>query len=186
MAIHTLPTLLPDETLYGLAARIGQINGYRSDQQTCEKLFGKSEQPRVADIAVHFDHFSRVTRNAYGDINNLVRRTTSLPLMTGLGLYNDSLYKQLGIIEPLSLASFSNGFPYLWRWCDYCIEEDINLYGITYWHRRQQLPGVFVCTRHKTALMEITVPFRARQQYFIASECFTKDSPDQTDISKQC
>lgn len=167
MAIHILPSLLPDETIYGLAAHIGQINGYRSDQETCEKLFGKSKQPRVADIAVNFAHFSRATGDAYGDVDQLVRSTTSLPLFARLGLYDDSNYKQLGMIERLGLASLSNGFPYLWRWCDCCVEEDINLYGAPYWHRRQQLPGVFVCTQHKIALTEITVPFRMRQQYFM-------------------
>ena len=177
MSIHILPNLLPDETIYGLAAHIAQINGYRSDQETCEKLFGKSKQPRVADIAVNFAHFSRATRGAFGDVEQLVRSTTSLALFARLGLYDDSNYKQLGTTEQLGLASLSNGFPHLWRWCECCIDDDINLYGTPYWHRRQQLPGVFVCTKHKTSLMEITVPFRARQQYFMHPNALPKTMP---------
>lgn len=137
-------------------------------------MFGKSKQPRVADIAVNFANFSRATRNAYGDVEQLVRSTTSLPLYARLGLYDDSNYKQLGTIERLGLASLSNGFPHLWRWCDCCVEEDVNLYGAPYWHRKQQLPGVFVCTQHKIALTEITVPFRMRQQYFMHPNALPK------------
>lgn len=174
MSIHILPTILPGETIYGLCSRIGKINGYRSDQETCEKLFGKSKQLRVADIAVNFGNFSSATRNVYGEIDNLVRSTTSLPLFAGLGLYFSSSYKQMGTKEPLGLATFSNGYPHLWRWCNCCVEEDIEIYGMPYWHRNQQLPGVFICTRHKNSLMETTVPFRMRQQYFMHPNALPK------------
>lgn len=174
MSIHILPSLLPDETIYGLAARIGRINGYQSDQETCEKLFGKSKLPRVADIAANFKNFSHATRNAYGEVDALARTTTSLSLFKGLGLYDDSNYKQMGTIEPLGLAALSNGYPHLWRWCNCCIEEDIDTYGAPYWHRNQQLPGVFICTRHKTPLTETAVLFRMRQQYFMHPNALPK------------
>ena len=167
MTIHILPNLLPDETLYSLVARIGQVNGYQNDQRTCEKLFGDSKKPRVADIAVNFNHFSEVTKNAYGGINTLIDLTTSLPLTRGLGLYENAFYRQLKIEKPLGLAEYSNSIAHLWRWCDHCLEEDIALYGSSFWHKSHQLPGVFVCSRHKAALNEANIPFRMRQQSFM-------------------
>lgn len=39
------------------------------------------------------------------------------------------------------------------RFCPQCRDEELRGLGETYWHRSQNLPGVFVCTRHGCALL---------------------------------
>ncbi|MEE1673716.1 TniQ family protein [Agarivorans aestuarii] len=39
-----------------------------------------------------------------------------------------------------------------WRWCPECVSEDEAEYGVPYFHRDHQLPGVFHCQKHQMAL----------------------------------
>ncbi|RCU45684.1 hypothetical protein DU002_14585 [Corallincola holothuriorum] len=39
-----------------------------------------------------------------------------------------------------------------WRWCPECVAEDESEYGVPYFHRDHQLPGVFHCQKHQMAL----------------------------------
>jgi TniQ/Tn7-like transposition protein D len=50
----------------------------------------------------------------------------------------------------------SNPLPHL-RYCEECSDADQKTYGQSYWHRTHQLPGVRVCTAHRTALHESDV-----------------------------
>lgn len=40
-----------------------------------------------------------------------------------------------------------------WKACPNCIEEDLNIYGASYWHVKHQLHGVSVCNKHATPLL---------------------------------
>ncbi|WP_420846717.1 TnsD family Tn7-like transposition protein [Microvirga tunisiensis] len=56
--------------------------------------------------------------------------------------------------------------------CMQCREEDMSLYGETYWRRCHQLPGTFVCTRHEQVLSYIELPESNRfWRYMDATEC---------------
>jgi len=66
----------------------------------------------------------------------------------------------------MTLISVSNHEEHVWRYCKKCISEDYKILGVTYWRTIHQLPGVFVCSKHKTSLTEISIPFRQRQSAF--------------------
>ena len=40
--------------------------------------------------------------------------------------------------------------------CPLCIQEDIEIYGESYWRRSHLLPGVYVCPAHHSVLLEVT------------------------------
>jgi len=44
--------------------------------------------------------------------------------------------------------------PKRWRWCPDCIVEDEATFGMPYYHRDHQLPGVFHCKKHSLGLVE--------------------------------
>lgn len=163
MKIDILPTKLPDETLYSLTARLCRINGFSHDQEACEFAFGKSDNPRVADVWADLKYFSEATRNGYGDPNHVLESTTINSYLQGLGLYP----ARNQATNSRELATLSNGLAHVWRWCPSCLKDDMNSHGSPYWHRRHQLPGVFVCTQHKTSLLEVKIPFWMRQQRFM-------------------
>lgn len=52
------------------------------------------------------------------------------------------------------------------RFCPLCINDDEHDYGESYWHRSHQLPGVRVCNRHQSWLVDSDIPvggFGSRQ-----------------------
>ncbi|WP_232353994.1 TnsD family transposase [[Bacillus] enclensis] len=57
-------------------------------------------------------------------------------------------------------------------YCKECVSEDIEKVGETYWHLSHQLPGVFICTKHKSFLRESNLEFRSKKrfEFYLASE----------------
>lgn len=56
-------------------------------------------------------------------------------------------------IKP-KLIGLSSVHPKRWRWCPDCVVEDEAYFGMPYYHRDHQLPGVFHCTKHSLGLAE--------------------------------
>lgn len=169
------PQLLPDETLYSLTARISWINGCPSDQEACALLFGDTRLPRVGDVQADLVRFCEVTRQAYGSPQDVSALATISPFFRRLGSFPaletpQALANAGGPIEGAQesgLATLSNGQAHRWRWCPRCEEDDERHFGLAYWHRIHQLPGVMVCPDHGETLFEVSMYHWVRQQRFV-------------------
>lgn len=172
--LASLPAHLPDETLYGLAARIQRLNCLGADNRACEALFGAHMEPRLGDIPADIGYFCAATDGAYGSPQEVLDATASLPYFRHLASWprvvRPTPRSKLGTTRfrtsVLSLAVLSNGYAQTWRWCASCLADDVADYGSAYWHRSHQLPGVSVCTKHREHLMEANAQFWVRQQHF--------------------
>lgn len=51
------------------------------------------------------------------------------------------------------------------RFCPDCAKVDLRKYGLSYWHRSHNLPGVVVCTVHKRPLRTTKFPARGRRTW---------------------
>lgn len=169
-----LPKQLPDETLYSLFARIHRLNNYDNARKCCAVLLGDEERIHVADSRFNPLHFDSATGGFYGGVRHIFREMTSTGFFQRLGTHpavevprpsraNDADASSVSN----GLAALSNGRAHIWRWCPSCLERDHDVYGVAYWHRKHQLPGVVVCNEHQTPLIEATLPYRVRQQEFI-------------------
>jgi len=70
------------------------------------------------------------------------------------------------------------------RFCQQCIEEEIAMYGESYWHRLEQLPGIIVCTKHKSPLYEYRPIERTRTQFLVMpQDCRSKKIRPSIDLS---
>lgn len=56
-------------------------------------------------------------------------------------------------IKP-KFTALASVHPKNWRWCPDCVVEDEALWGMPYYHRDHQLPGVFHCRKHSLGLAE--------------------------------
>ena len=161
---------LPDESLYSLIARLGRINGY-SAELTCRLLLGNQSELRIAEAEVDLSRFAVATRALYGSsmdvlqkhTNFTFRNTIATPLLDG---DNSNKWARLLFDAKANLAELSNHEEHIWRWCPQCLKHDHEHIGFTYWRVKHQLPGVFVCSDHRTTLHEVTIPFRRRQSTF--------------------
>lgn len=70
------------------------------------------------------------------------------------------LLGQVGTLAELHSESNAAKSPF--RFCRQCREQDLQIYGMTYWHREHHLPGVDICPIHEIALEQV---LRTRAYY---------------------
>jgi hypothetical protein len=56
-------------------------------------------------------------------------------------------------IKP-KFTALASVHPKRWRWCPDCVVDDECTFGMPYYHRDHQLPGVFHCIKHSIGLAE--------------------------------
>lgn len=175
MIRHVLPKAFPDETLYGAVSRFGRLNGL-ADHQACELLFGDQDRPLVSDVLADLEHFCRATECAYGGPDEVLNTLTLWPFFANLATH-PAIETPVSKPAPprrlpsaLGLAALSNSQPHVWRMCTACIAQDLDTFGVAYWHRTHQLPGVAVCLVHVQHLHELRIPYWARQKCFLGAE----------------
>lgn len=179
MRAEVIPEALTGESLYSLAGRLGRVNGYRAEL-TCRLLLGSSAEFRVADAEINLSRFVTATQSLYGNSIELLQKYTVFPFrnMTASRLLHADYSSKSGTLllnSKFNLAELSNYEEHLWRWCPECLERDKASIGFTYWRVKHQLPGVFVCSDHRTTLIEVTIPFRRRQTAFFFPDSLPLD-----------
>lgn len=55
------------------------------------------------------------------------------------------------------------------KYCPLCAEEDRELYGEAYWHRKHQIRNMGVCARHKCRLENSKIPAKSEQSFTLDS-----------------
>lgn len=177
MTRYLLPEAFPDETLYSVVSRFTWLNGLR-DHEACEYLLGIQDRPLVSDALVDLAHFCGATDNAYGEPGAVLNNLTLWPFFRNLATHpsiETPISEQAHPYDAcsasgLGLAALSNAQPHVWRLCPTCVARDIEMFGVTYWHRSHQLPGVAICLLHDEPLRDIRLPHRARQKCFLDPE----------------
>jgi hypothetical protein len=63
--------------------------------------------------------------------------------------------------------------------CSQCVQEDLDVFGETYWHRSHNLPGVLMCAKHRCALSatRLAVSGELKTVYDLPIECDTVALP---------
>lgn len=152
------PASLPDETIFSRISRYHVLSGHRNCLTTYSKLFrrrpfalGEVAPARLAVLV------SRIPNAPAGFLGQLLRANTLLPLvmpfLTERGAdaqeYAYLLSLARGFLTPKNQRGDAD-----MRICPECIRVDQRRHGCGYWHRSHQLPGVTVCWRHGTHLLD--------------------------------
>lgn len=160
-----LPVLLPDMTFYSLVAISHRWEGASRGEQTCNRLFGSPGAGLRHDFPSHLDEFCRRTRAAYGSADDISMKATVLPYFLRfryLKVHDKALTLMRGAtVEPLKfvlgLHPGPSGASMPFRACEECICTDNDTSGFAYWHRKHQLPGVYVCPDHEVPLLQSNI-----------------------------
>ena len=146
-----------DELIYSLLSRYVIHTGTLSWKKALDKLYGNRGISATVDIPIHIESLSKRT----GLQSNLILNKMSLypvfRVFTSIeknretlkvirsGACN-SIYTKMGIC-----ASKIKRPNYL-RYCPVCYQNDIKLFGESYWRRNFQLPGILSCDLHQVYL----------------------------------
>lgn len=175
-----LPLLQRDMTLYSLVAVAHRWGGASRGEQTSMRLFGSSCAALRHDFPSHLDEFSSRTRFEYGRPDEIALHATVLPYFLrfradevrdqAIALMRGSTVEPLKFILGLPAGPSRASMPLCS--CDDCIREDIDAHGFAYWHRKHQLPGVFLCQQHGIPIVQsrIRIDGIGRSRFFLPND----------------
>ncbi len=170
--LHWFPTPYPDELFYSVFARYHVRSGNTSPKITTEELFGTRSVRSVWDLPANLKALlTRIDSNWKVEdvLNNhtMYSYYASFLLPEQAKKVYDAMSSNKGstIHTRIGIAA-SNVKPKVNLWvCSNCIQDDMDQYGETYWHRIHQAPGVFICPKHETVLEETNVSVKAENQH---------------------
>jgi len=144
------PAILPDELDRSYQGRIMRLNGYNDPKVTIKQassclqsLEKHSQKLSVVEILSKIANFK---------LKKFVLEHTTMPLrrsitgcLTEIGHGEDTIPTLL-VRSGICTARHD---AYL---CPKCVKEDQDTYGVSYWHREHQIPGVIWCNKHGSPL----------------------------------
>ncbi|MFM9328004.1 TnsD family Tn7-like transposition protein [Paenibacillus mesotrionivorans] len=173
MVAH-FPSLYPDELLYSGIARYHQISGNTAQKQTIKELFGDRLVCATVDLPSHLRHLSERLGSVY-TVEDLIMRHTLYPYYSAFLPQEkaQTIFKLMSEGAPwgevhivLGIPASLIKLPTHLKYCRSCYASDISDYHEPYWHSSHQIPGVFVCPRHKVPLENSNVSYTTREKKF--------------------
>ncbi|MGE9952588.1 TnsD family Tn7-like transposition protein [Clostridium perfringens] len=166
--INLLPKVYDDELLYSIIAR------YR---RRCGLI---NKRSLIRDFGVDNKIFMRIDINFPVNIKSFVeslpkpniwteerviKGNTMYPIYTKFldGNRSEEIFRSMisndkrQIYLMAGLGRSTVNFNKYLRYCPYCVEEDLKLYGESYWRRIHQVVGKFLCNKHKCKLVDSNV-----------------------------
>lgn len=145
------PAPLADEIATGYKGRIIRFNGWSSETEAMrfllswlckEKTYQKSNLARLQLLAVV----------AGMEIAEFVRKHTVLPLLRAvagkLPIVPHGSLERPTLLWTHAMRELRSGAYF----CLQCVDDDSEKFGVPYWHRQHQLPGLYWCPWHKASL----------------------------------
>jgi len=100
------------------------------------------------------------------------RGETVVNIMKNGSSGGNNIYSEAG----LAWTKFST-HKYL-RYCAQCVKEDAEIYGEAYWHRLHQIPGIFVCPKHRTLIADSNILNLSLPREFNPAGKYLKEQPE--------
>lgn len=145
-----LPPCLPDETLYSRECR-GLITNSYSKSQYLNIICGSSRGSLHPFLASDIDRLAKVVGEPPNDLlygqslNPLFARF--LPKSADVLFSFQSSANE--ITRSTQVSAFREKEKLDLKYCPLCAVEDIKEFGVSYWHRSHQIPGVESCFKHQ-------------------------------------
>ena len=163
-----LPVGLPDELLLSRLIRYVTVAGDKGDNFS-SKVFGSRK------VSIHPFLTARLEQLAVWGLESadvmLFQQTLAPLFLFFLPTYADKLKQSMltgdgaEAHRASQLSLFSCGNSLCLKWCPVCAQQDLRQYGVSYWHRSHQIPGVTACVFHPVLLEKLVL---ARRQRIIA------------------
>jgi transposase-like protein len=187
------PTPYPDELLYSVFARYHVRSGNTSPKISTEELFGTRTIRSVWDLPANLEILLK-RLGPHWTPDDLIMKHTLYPYYASFLLpkqaekvKNSMIMTKGSTIHTRIGVAASNVKQKTNLWvCSSCIDENLDVFGESYWHRTHQLPGVFICPKHETVLEETEVTVKANNQheYIPVLPSVERKKADLEDLSK--
>lgn len=150
-----LPYPYPDELLLSRLIRYLRLSG-EQPSSFCLRTFNSR---RVSLHPFLTGGISPIASMTNEDPDTILHTQTLAPLfLFFLPKYRNTILttllssKGLNIFKDKPLPTFSHKGSRILKWCTICAKENIYDYGVSYWHRTHQTPGLTSCHKHNIKL----------------------------------
>lgn len=161
---------LPDETIYSLGTRYGIVSGIVDPRVISRILFGHRYGGFPHALPSGVGYLARLSPSSLGSVDDIIAKHSIAPQLvaTRPGSVRNAAYramtgKRAGALKAslgLLASGFGGALPL--KACTKCVEEDVHATGYSHWRVTQQLPGVWICSKH-TTLLNVSATMRSGQ-----------------------
>ena len=150
--IPFFPPSQPDETLNSRVSRYHVVAGNSTSSATLNELFGSPQTGLDQVVPPGIELLAtRLPGDPHTNVLNILSENTLLPLFQPFIGHVDGNASQQSFLSRLPRRVLGkHGDAYL---CVQCVREDEETFGMGYWHRAHQAPGVAACWKHCTQLL---------------------------------
>lgn len=145
-----LQQLLPGEDLFGLLGRSLVMGTFR-DYPNMRRALGLSHYKHVPGMFLSRD-FSTIASLLGKDLEQLHAEHTCFNMLKS-SLNDEQLSHHECSSKAVTFHGMSDVIRHPWRWCSQCVIDDTENYGVAYYHRDHQIPGVKRCHKHQCSLI---------------------------------
>lgn len=185
------PTPYPDELWYSVISRYFMYSGYRSAIFALEAILGRKKPNLSVLFAEQINYTLSQLPNGFITAEEIILKHTAYPycvryfsserkekLIDAMKRGNDSLAQATSLSGMGTTKRFKGA---CLRYCPLCVEEDVRMYGETYWHRIHQIPDIRICPKHCVYLNEAPYPIRTTKALY--PPFFTVDAVNPAPVS---
>lgn len=154
--MNTTP-VLPDETIYSLVTRVAGVRANLNARVFNRKWLEHYGMSIGQQLPIGLTYLRKLTGSV---AEHLLEEHTYFPLYS-MSIANPKKLKEIMLSNRgLNLANTANvsqlkfALNNCHKYCAECVCQDINLYGVAYWHLAHQFTGVDCCVYHGLKLFE--------------------------------
>lgn len=160
IAIHSLFSIHPDETLYSWCAANHAMSCCRNSAATASELLGAAHSVRQHEFPHSLEEFSAISKAEPASSLGLLREHSVagfyLPFLSGQAqreLASQALHPQsTHWMRAVLGSSRTQQVAHPLKWCCRCMQDDLENIGRPLWHTVHQYPTSLICTQHNEPL----------------------------------
>lgn len=169
--IGYLPEIYPDELVYSWLSRYLVHSGHRLHSVVLKEFFCKRSDNPSKEFLGNFNEETKKVIRKVISLSELITQHTMVPQYSrflSLAEKQEAMrrmefdYCDPHFLFPVLVREDEDAFL---RYCPACAQENRNICGEAYWHRKHQLRGVSLCYKHGCLLEHSTVSAKSEQGY---------------------
>ncbi|MEB4783722.1 TnsD family Tn7-like transposition protein [Paenibacillus jamilae] len=174
------PMPYPDELFYSVLARYHLLSGNSGYKSTTFELFNTYNAAAIVDLNSHLNTLvQKIPSKSSLTEDEIIAKHTLFPFYAPFlpkersekviecmkSSRGGSVHNRVGIV------SSNVKTPSHLRFCSACLEEDLKVYGESYWRRMHQIPGLLICQKHHEVLSnsEVIINRLGKREYILAT-----------------
>ena len=174
MMVSFFPVIYNNEILYSAIARYNLRSGNINPKATLDDLFGSRKVSAVMALPSNINNFIKnMPINCMLTSKEIIYKHTLFPYYTAFLSKEraDNTYQMMkgenggGIYSSVGIMATSIIENTYFKFCKECNSENKELWGEFFWNRIHQIPGITICYKHKTLLLDSKVLIHSQNKH---------------------